>query len=397
MKFRGEARKNLINWLLILTTIITGAFSQISVQAQTSPADENPASESESTLGGSSWKRPNKILTIPQAHLTAIDALVFSTDGEVIFSGGSENDGGLKAWLVSDGDKLEDVRAQQADVLTLAVTPNGKMLVSSGTDAVINLYDLRAKEERDGEAFPDIEKNPHPSSFIEHERQILSIAISPDGNTMVSGGLDGIRVWSLVPRRPVYELVGLGNPVYNVSFNPNGYIVASGDDRGRVQFWNIREGNFISEFFPHNEAITGLTFTPDGQLLVTASDDRTAKVWDLDTGELIFTLAGHAGKIRALALNPDGRTLATASNDGIRIWNIETGEQLAQIQAHRDWVTSLAFSRDGRLLASGGLDSTINIWENPSVRKTEVTEEESDESEKPEESEENEEPEETEE
>lgn len=396
MKFRGDARKNLINWVLILATIIAGTGSQIPAQAQTSPDGENPASESESSFGGSSWKRAKKILTIPQAHLTGIDALVFSTDGEIIFSGGSENDGALKAWSLDTGEKMEDVRAQQANVSTLAVTPNGKTLVSSGTDAIINLYDLRAKAERDGEAFPDIEQGPHPSSFIEHVRQVLSVAISPDGNTMVSGGLDGIRVWSLVPRRPVYQLVGLGNPVYNVSYNPNGYIIASGDDRGKVQFWNIREGKFISEFFPHNEAITGLTFTPDGKLLITASDDRTAKVWDLDTGELIFTLAGHTGKIRAIALNPDGRTLATASNDGIRIWDIETGDQLAQLQEHRDWVTSLAFSRDGRLLASGGLDSSINIWENPSVRKTQVTEsEDSEEQDEPEESEDSEETEES--
>ncbi|MCU0536281.1 MAG: WD40 repeat domain-containing protein [Hydrococcus sp. Prado102] len=388
MKFRGEARKNLINWVLILATILAGTGS-LSAQAQMSPDGENPPSESENAVGGSSWKRAKTILTIPQAHLTGIDALVFSTDGEIIFSGGSENDGALRAWSLDTGEKMEDVRAQQADVLTLAVTPNGKTLISSGTDAIINLYDLRSKAERDGEAFPDVESGPHPSSFIEHERQILSVAISPDGNTMVSGGLDGIRVWSLVPRRPVYQLVGLGNPVYNVSYNPNGYIIASGDDNGRVQFWNIREGKYISEFLPHNEAITGLTFTPDGKLLITASDDRTAKVWDLDTGELIFTLQGHTGKIRAIALNPDGRTLATASNDGIRIWNIETGEELARLQAHKDWVTSLAFSRDGRLLASGGLDSSINIWENPLVRKTEAEEsEEQDEAQETEDSEE---------
>ncbi|NJM88580.1 MAG: WD40 repeat domain-containing protein [Hydrococcus sp. RU_2_2] len=395
MKFRGEARKNLINWVLILATMLAGTGSQIPVQAQVSPDGDNPASESEIIIGGSSWKKAVKILTIPQAHLTGIDALVFSTDGEILFSGGSENDGALKAWSVSEGEKMEDVRAQQADVSTLAVTPNGKMLISSGTDAIINLYDLRSKDERDGEAFPDLEQGPHPSSFIEHGRQVLSVAISPDGNTMVSGGLDGIRVWSLVPRRPVYQLAGLGNPVYSVSFNPNGYIIASGDDRGRVQFWNVREGKYISEFLPHNEAITGLTFTSDGKLLITASNDRTAKVWDLDTGELIQTLEGHTGKIRAIALNPDGRTLATASNDGIRIWNIETGEILGQLQAHRDWVTSLAFSRDGRLLASGGLDSSINIWENTSIRKTES--EESEAQDEPEETEESEDSEETEE
>jgi sugar lactone lactonase YvrE len=370
MKFRGESQKNSIVWTLILaiaTILVSGR--EISAQAQPSPTNPEPTPETEEIFPASPWRRAHKIRTL-KGHITGIDSLVFTTDGKTLISGGSDNEGLLRFWSVSSGEKLEEFRGQQTDVLTLAVTPDGQTLVSSGTDAIINLWSLIPPEGEDEVSF----KKEYRTSFLEHSNSVLAVAISPDGNILVSGGLDGLRVWTLNPRRPLYKLAGIGNPVYALSFNPNGYIMASGNGDGRVQFWNVREGTFISEFFPHQEAITGVAFTPDGKSLITASNDRSIKIWDLESGQLIHTLSGHTDKIRAIALNPDGRTLATGSNDGIRIWDLESGEEIRRLSGHKDWVTSLAFSPDGRLLASGGLDSVIVLWESTSLKKPEKLE-----------------------
>lgn len=365
MKFRGETRRNTNNWSLILAiaTLLT-SINPIAAQDPLLPDPARPTTNDERVFSATStWKKAAKIRTY-RGHRTGVDSLVFATDGKYLFSGGSENDGSIRVWSIEKGKELEDLRAQQTNVVSLSITPNGKMLVSSGKDAIVHLWDLTRKRDED-----DFVLEEFDIAFLEHSYEVLSTVISPDGNILVSGALDGIRVWTITPSRPLYKLAEIGNPVYALAFNPNGYVVASGNDDGRVQFWNVREGSFISEFFPHKEPITKLLFTPDGKKLITASDDRTIKIWDLETGQLVHTLIGHTGTVRTLALNPDGRTLASGSNDGIFIWDIETGEAITKIRAHKDWVTSLAFSKDGHFLASGGLDSVVYVWADAKVQK----------------------------
>lgn len=367
MKDRGETRRKTLSWTLILAiAALLNSINFVAAQDPLLPDPARPTTDEEKVFSANSvWKNAVKIRTY-RGHRTGVDSLVFSTNGKYLFSGGSENDGSVRIWSIEKGKELEDLRAQQTNVLSLSITSNGKTLVSSGKDAILNIWDLTRKRDDDEDDFV-LEK--FQTTFLEHSYEILSTVISPDGDILVSGALDGIRVWTITPSRPLYQLAGIGNPVYALAFNPNGYVVASGNDNGRVQFWNVREGSFISEFFPHKEAITKLLFTPDGKKLITASNDRTVKVWDLETGQLVHTLVGHTDIVRAIALNRDGRTLASGSNDGVIIWDIETGEAIARLRGHKDWVTSLAFSDDGHFLATGGLDSIVYVWADAAVQK----------------------------
>lgn len=367
---RPKVGKTGWQYMTAIAIAIVG-FSGVSVQAQSSfdpqevepmvlPPQERKVSPEDSpseqqqippteqgTPSPGDWSRV-KLIRVLEGHLTTVNSLVFSADGNILISGGSNNDPTLRFWSLNTGDKLDQIRAQRSAVLTLAMSPNGSTLVSSGGDAGINIWDWNTGE--------------YQATFLDHQSKVLSLAITPDSQLLVSGGLDGIRVWTLNPRRPLYRLVGYGNPSYALAINPNGSILASGDGDGRVRFWSLKEAKLVSEFLPHQEQITGIAFTPDGKNLITSSEDRTIKIWDLDTGALLHTLIGHTGSVRSIALNPDGITLASASNDGVTLWNIATGELLNQISREKDWVNSLAFSPDGRLLASGGFDFVIRVW-----------------------------------
>ncbi|TVQ49220.1 MAG: WD40 repeat domain-containing protein [Gloeocapsa sp. DLM2.Bin57] len=296
------------------------------------------------------WRRPRLIQSFI-GHEGAVNALTFSPDGDIVVSGGSSNDPTLKFWSVATGKQVERIRAQRTAVMEVAISPNGATLVSTGEDAGINIWDWQTGE--------------FLFTFFEHGSNILSMVISPDSSVMVTGGLDGIRVWNLIPQRPIFILDGIGNPTYALAMHPNGYVVASGHQDGVVRFWNLRTTKELSEFILHDNLVSGLAFTPDGNKLITSSYDGTIKVWDLVTQQLLFTMTGHRSIIRAIALNPDGQVLASAGNDGVRLWNIETGEFLGVASGHTDWVQSLAFSNDGRRLATGGFDRIIRIWEIP--------------------------------
>lgn len=322
------------------------------VAAQPLPSDEPETITPEIIIqevptSAGEWTNVQLVRTL-EGHETVVDSLVFSPDGKMLISGGGDNDAQIRLWWVNTGTQIDRFRAHRTAVFAMTLSPNGETLATAGTDAAINLWNW--------------ETGDYTRTFLDPVHNTLSLAITPDSQVLISGGLDGIRVWNLRTQRPLYTLARF-DPTYALAVNPNGYILASGGSRGEIKFWNLRTAQLVSEFSAHADQISAIAFTPDGSTMVTGSRDRTIKVWNASTGQLLRTLSGHTGAIRALTLHPDGETLASGSDDGVRLWNLQSGELLSQLSGHTDWIGALAFSRDGRMLASGGFDRTINLWQ----------------------------------
>ena len=108
-----------------------------------------------------------------------------------------------------------------------------------------------------------------------------------------------------------------------------------------------------------NKSVNDVTFSPDGRLLASCSDDKTARLWDPATGEALHTLTGHTDWVKGVAFSPDGRLLASGGHDGVRLWDPATGEPLRFLAGYTGGV---AFSPDGRLLAGGGVNG-VQLWD----------------------------------
>ena len=364
MKSKGKDNKSLKNSSLILLVGILANLNFAIAKTQASPQSEENSPKLPKELISTDennlelefksnierWRRVRLVHNIEEYEVT-VDSLVFSPNNRILISGSASNNPRMKFFSVETGKELTEFPAHPTGILALAVSPDGNTLVSSGEDPGINFWDLRTGEFK--------------FTLVEHSSSVTSLAISPDNQVLVSGSLDGIRVWRLdyYPQRPIYTLANRNNPVTAIAINSNGYLLASGNMEGQVQFWNLTEGTFISEFAPHQEDITGMAFSPDGNNLITASGDRTIKIWDLASGQLLKTLTGHRGKIRTIALHPNGQNLASGGDDGIILWDIDRGELLTRLEEHNNWIKSLAFSSDGEYLASGGFDATVKIWQ----------------------------------
>lgn len=332
--------------IALLVAISVIGVSKGAIKAETVPKT-SPASLNETQL----WRTPRLIQTFRNEG-GIVSALSFTPDGSIVISGG-QNNPMLQFWSIEEGGLVESIRGQRAGILNLDISPDGTTLVSTGVDRELNIWNLQTGE--------------HLSTFFEHFGNVLAMTISPDSRIMVTAGIDGIQVWNLTPQRPAFILSGVGLPTYALAIHPNGYILASGHENGKVRFWNLRTPGEIAEFETHPRQITGLVFTPDGEKLITSSEDGTIKVWHLGTQQLLYTLTGHSGRIRALSLHPNGKILASAANDGVRLWNVETGGFITTLSGHTDWVQSVAFSKDGTRLATGSFDTLIRVWEVPEV------------------------------
>lgn len=211
----------------------------------------------------------------------------------------------------------------------------------------------------------DTDNGSTSSISTEHRDGIKSIALSPDGRTLASGGEGTIQLWDTDTGRFLSLLRGHTDIVWQLKFSEDGTLLASGSKDNTIRLWSTSNGQeMLSISTGYTSSGFALVFSPDGKTLVSGSPDGTIHLWDARTGRLRATLTGHTDRIVSLAISPDGKTLASGSQDNtIRFWNFRTRRQLLRITEHTDVVYSLTFSPDGTVLANASMDKTLRFWD----------------------------------
>ena len=119
---------------------------------------------------------------------------------------------------------------------------------------------------------------------------VMSVAISPDGNTIVSGSEDrSIGVWGLHDGLLRRTLAGHTGSVSSVAISPDGKTIVSGSMDGTIKLWDLADGaplrTLTADLF-----VIGVAVSPDGSTIISGSYDNTIKVWNLADGALLRTL-----------------------------------------------------------------------------------------------------------
>ncbi|MEG4943577.1 serine/threonine-protein kinase [Microcoleus sp. F4-D5] len=199
---------------------------------------------------------------------------------------------------------------------------------------------------------------------LDNVGSVNAIALSPDGQTLVSASFGTIRIWNARTGRLVRTLnsVHSKKSVKTVAVSPDSSILASGGDDNNVILWDLKTGRRVRTIPAHKAAVNAVAFSSDGQTLASCSDDKTVRLWNVKTGHRLRTLSGHAGGVNAIALSRDGKTLASGSQDKtVRLWNLGTGEVRRIITGHGGPVNAVAFSPNGQIVASASTDNTIRL------------------------------------
>jgi WD40 repeat protein len=120
------------------------------------------------------------------------------------------------------------------------------------------------------------------------------VGLSPDGQTILSGGGDGtVKLWNLDGMERATLKGNQGN-VKSVNFSPDGQTVLSGGADGTVKLWNL-DGTERATLKMNQGVVTGVNFSPDGQTILSGGADGTVKLVAWDLGQLLKLSCDWAG------------------------------------------------------------------------------------------------------
>jgi cytochrome c len=157
------------------------------------------------------------------------------------------------------------------------------------------------------------------------------------------------------------QLRGHGGPVRALAISPDGNSAISGSFDTSAIRWSLKRNVAEQVLRFHEGAVNAVAFLPDGRV-ATASEDARVALWTAGRQQPDLELKGHTGPIVALAMSPDGKTLASASWDRtVRLWPLAGGAPRV-LEGHTQNVNGVAFTPDGRAVVSAGYDATLRIW-----------------------------------
>lgn len=293
-----------------------------------------------------------KILTLPHQNAN-VRSVAFSPDGRRIVTTGDDRT--AKIWDANSGQELLTLYGHTDGVTTAAYNPDGTRLVTASTDRRVIIWDAATGQQL--------------FTLPGHNSDIWSVAFNSDGTRIVTASTDGTaRVWNVSPSREFLTLVNgsvISSPIgARLTYSPDGTRLAVAYSDPIAKVWDMTTGKLLSSLAGHTDGVNAIAYNFDGTRIATSARDGTTKVWNALSGKELLTLSGHDDFVMGVAFSPDGSRLATASWDmTAKIWDAETGKIIFTLTGHTDWLLSVAFSPDGSRIATSSFDGTAVVWD----------------------------------
>jgi RNA polymerase sigma factor (sigma-70 family) len=312
--------------------------------------------------------------TVRFRHGYGITGAALSADGKTVFTSDHHS---VHVWDAVTGKSKAQFFQDNYYHRGMALSPDGRTLAVVPGDLTVQLCDPNTGRPR--------------GALPSHESGLGWLVFSADSSLLATwGGHDkSVRVWDVATQRLLHT-VNFGAHVGNLSFAPDGKVIACGTEGGECQFWDLKQKRVIRTLKAAKVGVYSLypLYSPArDRMAVWGYEDRSIRLFDVDGVKEIRRFEsddptrksnspwGWASSI-FVRFSRDGKTLAVFRDPGrIELLEVATGKRLRTLScdpAH--WPTFMDFSADGTRLASAGGNSwegdhTVRLWDLASGRE----------------------------
>lgn len=371
------------------------------------------------TIGQCDFEDEVKAVTVIYRLPRAAKTIAASGDGEfVAFAADPDEDPVIHLFRPTVRKEFGRLRGHTGDINGLSFSNDYKRLASCGRDGTVRLWEISELRERAvfrPKSRRDFAPNVTPDDRrINPEKQVVSVAFAPDGNSLISGGLDGVlrqwdfasqreesqdldakaplfatamsenastlvvagkqnavKVWKLGPTNlppksaPDLVLAGLEKPARCVAISEDGSIVAAGADDDSLVYWRLGDLDPKPTRLPD---IGAVALAIHGNRMAIATEKGELKWFDFKTKQLKNAAEPINGRPQHLAISSDGLKLVSIGGFYLEVWDAQTGAWLATISmVHLSPATAVTIApgdtKDKWTLATADSVGEIRIWE----------------------------------
>lgn len=279
--------------------------------------------------------------------------VVFSTDSRTLFWGDRDS---ISMLRLDRNESLRTLEGHADHVLDLAVSGDGRTLVSGSYDLAYRIWDLTE----------DV-----PPRVIEgHAAPVVTVAVNRTADLVISGSFDKtLGIWDAA--RGELQRFEQRESIESVALSPNGTMLATGNRGGGIQYWHVskdKDGFWTVKRIPEldvalrtKSVIRSLQFSPDGKKLLSASSDGVVRLWDIVQSTQVEVLREESGGPPWAAFSPDGKYIARTQVGGPTLSEVRTGLRVQDLLSDPPVTDRITFSPDGKRIAGRFLDG-IQLW-----------------------------------